>query len=255
MKNTIKKLSLTVALSSALTLVSCKDSLRILDGMGADTPDASVPTEKTEDYIDSFIFFGESTTYHLKSREVLSGGKDTKQVWAPMSGTVNLDSTTAALKIVFPETGEEITIGEALKKAQPQRIMLTFGLNGATYKIKKGEEYFRACYLALINKIRESSPSTEIYLQSCFPIARSMDMSAYTVDARTLNEYIDTVNSWTARLASDERLYYVDSAPCLKDNDGFLMKEYDGGDGFHLNRTAYEKILEYIKVNRPTEDN
>ena len=254
MKNTIKKLSLTVALSLALTLVSCTDSARILANTGTDTQDASVPTEKTEDYIGSFIFFGESTTYHMKSREVLSGGKNTKQVWAPRSGTVNLDATSATLKIVFPETGEEMTIGEALQKSKPARIMLTFGLNGATYKIKKGEEYFRTCYLSLINKIRESSPTTKIYLQSCFPISRSMDMNAYSVDARTLNDYIDVINSWTARLASDEGLYYVDSATCLKDADGFLMSEYDGGDGYHLNRAAYEKILEYIKGSRPTED-
>jgi len=254
-KNTIKKLSLTVALSLALTLVSCRDSARTLADTGTDTQNASVPTEKTEDYIDSFIFFGESTTYHMKSREVLAGGKNTKQVWAPRSGTVNLDTTTASLKIIFPETGEEITLAEALRTALPQRIMLTFGLNGATYKIKKGEEYFRACYLSLINMIRESSPSTKIYLQSCFPVSRSMDMSAYTVDACTLNEYIDIINTWSARLASDEGLYYVDSAPCLKDGDGFLMSQYDSGDGFHLNRAAYEKILEYIRVNRPTEDN
>ncbi len=257
MKNAIKKLSLTVALSSALTLVGCSDTARIAVGTSdtvSDTEKTPVLADKAEDYIDSFIFFGESTTYHMKSREILSGGKSTKQVWAPKSGTVNLDTTTASIKIVFPETGEEMTIGEALKKAQPTRIMLTFGLNGATHKIKKGEEFFRTCYLSLINKIRESSPSTKIYLQSCFPISESMDMSAYTVDAKSLNGYIDTVNSWTARLAKDEGLYYVDSAPCLKDGDGFLMNEYDSGDGYHLTAAAYEKILEYIRLNRPTED-
>ena len=254
MKNTIKKLSIIVAFALTLLLASCAKPPRDLsDTEGSD--DAFVQAEKAEDYIDSFIFFGESTTYHLKSREVLSGGKETTQVWAPRSGTASLDSTTASLKIVFPETGEEITLSEALKRKKPRRIMLTFGLNGATVKIKKGEEYFRTCYLSLIKKIRESSPETKIYLGSCFPISKSMDMSAYTVDALTLNGYIDKINSWTARLATDEGLYYVDSAPCLKGEDGFLKREYDAGDGYHLSAAAYEKILEYIRLNRPMEDN
>ena len=80
-------------------------------------------------------------------------------------------------------------------------------------------------------------------------------MSAYTIDAHTLNEYIDTINSWTAHLAADEGLYYVDSASTLKDSDGFLIKEYDVGDGYHLSASAYQKTLEYIRANRPTEDN
>ena len=257
MKSSIRKLLIAVTLCITLSLVSCMDTTDVTQDTSDNDTDAGAPhvlADKSEDYIDSFIFFGESTTYHMKSREVLSGGKSTKQIWAPKSGTVNLDTTTSSIKIVFPETGEEMTIGKALKKALPTRIMLTFGLNGATHKIKKGEEYFRTCYLSLINKIRESSPSTKIYLQSCFPISKSMDMSAYTVDAHTLNSYIDTINKWTARLAADEGLYYVDSAPCLKDGDGFLMNEYDSGDGYHLTVKAYEKILEYIRLNRQTED-
>ena len=66
-----------------------------------------------QEYIDSFVFIGESTTYHLKSRGVLSGGTNTDQVWGPKSGTLMLDPTTASCRIVYPETNEEIDIAEA----------------------------------------------------------------------------------------------------------------------------------------------
>ncbi len=257
MKSSIRKLSITVTLCVAISLVSCMDTSYAPQGTSDTDTDACAPpvlADKSEDYIGSFIFFGESTTYHMKSRGVLSGGKDTTQIWAPKSGTVNLDATTKSIKIVFPDTNEEISLSEAASRTCPARIMLTFGLNGATYKIKKGEEYFRTCYKLLISTIRESSPSTKIYLQSCFPISESMDMSAYTVDAQALNAYIDVINTWTARLAADEGLYYVNSASCLKDSRGFLMREYDSGDGYHLTAAAYQKILEYINLNRPTED-
>jgi len=204
-------------------------------------------------YIDSFIFIGESTTYHLKSRGVLSGGKNTKQVWGPKSGTVNLDTTIASLKIIYPDTGEELTVSEAISRKKPQRVLLTFGLNGAVEKIKRGEDYFRSCYMSLINIIRKNSPETTVVLQSCFPISNSMDMSSYSVDAPTLMRYIETINTWTMSLANSEGLGYLNTSEVLKDQNGFLLPEYDVGDGHHLTVAAYEKILEYIRTHAVTE--
>lgn len=220
---------------------SAEESFSALLG---ETPDGG------DEYIDSFVFFGESTTYHLKSRGVLSGGKNTCQVWAPENGTVNLDASVTSLKIVYPETGEKITVGEAVRRKRPKRILLTFGLNGAVSKIKAGEEYFRSCYLSLIDEIRLNSPETAIILQSCFPIAESMDMSNYSVSAATLSEYIATLNLWSLRLAEDEHLGYLNTAEALVDERGFLFSEYDAGDGHHLTTAAYLKILEYIRTHR-----
>lgn len=214
--------------------------------IAGETPDAG------EEYVDSFIFFGESTTYHLKSRGVLRGGKDTTQVWSPPSGTLNLDTTVSTVSVVYPMTGELLSLGEALKRSTPERILLTFGLNGAVEKVTRGEAYFRACYLSLINTIRENSPDTRIILQSCFPIASSMDMSNYSVDARTLNSYIDKINGWTLALAADEGLYFLNSASVMKDEDGFLRPEFDVGDGHHLSHEAYLTMLQYLRTHAVT---
>lgn len=202
-----------------------------------------------EEYIDSFIFLGESTTYHLKSRGVLKGGTDTHQVWSNKLGTINLDATIESLEVVYPQTGEQLPLAEALRRSRPERILLTFGLNGAVDKIRRGEEYFKACYLSLINVIREASPDTDIILQSCFPIGRNMDMSAYTVDATTLNGYIDTINSWTLRLATREGLKYLNTSEVLRDSNGFLKAEYSSEDSYHLNTEAYRAILFYIRTH------
>ena len=209
-----------------------------------ETPDAG------QEYIDSFIFIGESTTYHLKSRGVLSGGKETKQVWSPSSGTMTLDATISGVKIIYPPTGEELTIGQAAKRSTPKRVALTFGLNGAVTKIKRGKEYFFSCYLSLIDEIRSNSPNTIIILQSCFPIASDMDMSSYTVDAKLLSRYICTINLWTADLAKSEGLFYLNTWEILTDSNGFLYKKYSAEDGYHLNTEAYLKILEYIRTHK-----
>lgn len=205
-----------------------------------------------EEYIDGFVFLGESTTYHMKSRGVLRGGRQTTQVWSNRLGTINLDAEIGSLCVVYPETDAEMPLGEALRKSKPRRILLTFGLNGAAQKIRRGREYFCACYRDLITVIREESPETEIILQSCFPIGEDMDMSAFTVDAATLNGYIREINGWTLTLAAEEGLGYLDTCEVLRDERGFLKPEYCAEDSYHLNTEAYVEILRYIRTH-PSE--
>lgn len=206
-----------------------------------------------EEYIDSFIFIGESTTAHLKSRGVLKDGQNTRQVWTTKGGTMMLDTTTTSVKIVYPDTNEELTVGEAARRKKPQRVLLTFGLNGAVGKIKRGEAHFKDCYSALINAIHSASPTTEIILQSCPPIAKTMDTSAYGTDASTLNGYINTINSWTLSLATELELGYLNSTEVMKDTDGFLKPQYDAGDGYHLSTEAYLAMLEYMRTHGKRE--
>jgi hypothetical protein len=248
------KLSIILITALCASLISCSGS-----GSRLERPNERETAfmESTEDmgqeYIDSFIFIGESTTYHLKSRGVLSGGRETRQVWAPESGTLNLDSTITGVKIVYPETGERITIGEAAARKQPRRVLLTFGLNGAVQKVAAGEQYFRECYLSLIDAIRENSPNTQIIIQSCFPVSAHMDMTNYSVSAAQLCQKIATINSWSAALANDLGIGYLNTAEVLTDEGGFLIDGYDAGDGHHLNAQTYRIILEYIRTHAHKE--
>lgn len=261
----MKKLSyIILPVVLCITLSACTEGHQASDGSeetddtalreATDVGGALLPqsADMGTEYIDSFIFIGESTTYHMKSRGVLSGGKNTQQVWAPKNGTMTLDATVCSVRIVYPETGAEMTIAEAMRLKRPERAVLTFGLNGAIEKIKRGEEYFRSCYLALINSIRSSSPDTRIIIQACFPIAEDMDTSNYSVDAQTLSGYIATINLWALRLANDEGIGYLNTYEALAEPSGFLRSELDVGDGYHLTAAAYEIILEYIRTHADT---
>lgn len=250
-----KKLScaLSIFLLFGLMLPSCRPRDKEAEHVvsGAVIPTAVLP--KGEDlgqaYIDSFIFLGESTTYHLKSRGVLSGGTDTAQVWGPSNGTVNLDTTIATLKIVYPPTKELLTVGEAVRREQPARILLCFGLNGAVGNVKRGKDYFQSCYRLLIDTIQRNSPATEILLQSAFPVAENMDMTHFSVDLDTLNAHIRTINTWTKELAYSLGLGYLNTAEILTDESGRLFLAYQSGDGHHLSAEAYQKILYYIRTH------
>lgn len=247
----IKLSIIFLSLSLCSSLICCSQRTEIDSAVGGEV--SSVILDTTEDmgekYIDSLIFFGESTTYHLKSRGVLKNGTNTTQVWANKSGTANLDFTTKDLKIIYPETNETMTVAEAAGRAHPDYIVMCFGLNGAVQKINKGKDYFKGAYLRLIKSVIESSPETKIILQSAFPIAFSMDTSSFGVDAATLNSYIDKINSWTLELAFENGLRYLNTAEILKDKNNALLPEYDTGDGHHLNTEAYKKILTYIRTH------
>ncbi len=248
----IKRSRILPLLLSLLLLCSCDQPQSSLPVSEEEPKDSTLlgPTEDYgQEYLDRFVFFGESTTYHMKDRAVLLGGTDTLQVWGPDNGTVNLDATTPTLLLCYPDTGEHLTPAEAAEKKQPEYLVLCFGLNGAVQKVRQGEEAYQTCYRRLIDSLRAASPNTRIILQSAPPIAENMDMSRYTVSAEELNQCIDTLNRWTYALAEEEGLRYLNTAEILKDDAGMLRMDYQVGDGHHLTKEAYLAILTYIRTH------
>ena len=248
-------LSICTLLSLALNLASCargepRDNMPDTEAARLSAQaELKASEDMGQEYIDGIIFIGESTTYHLKSRGVLKDGKNTDQVWSTSAGTMMLDSAIADIRIVYPQTHEQISIGEAARRAHPKIFVLTFGLNGAVSKIERGEEYYKSCYLLLVDELRKNSPDSEIIIQACPPIADNMDTSAYRVSADTLNSYIDTLNGWAKSMCAEQGIYYLASDVVLKDKRGYLDSAYQVGDGYHLNAEAYEKMLYYMRTH------
>ncbi|MBO5883605.1 MAG: hypothetical protein J6Q78_04295 [Clostridia bacterium] len=226
-------------------------SLLFCSGSSMENEDIEVyeretPRDDEESYIDSFVFLGESTTSHMKNRGVLSGGKDTDKVWSTSSGTLCLDSSIDSVKLIIGD--KEMTVSECASTLRPRRIMLCFGLNGAKRNASANGAYFKSCYKRLISTIKEASPDTEIYIQSCYPIAENMDSSSYGCSPSELNTIIDTINSYARELSSELGLVFVDTAHLLKNERGMLRTEYQSGDGYHLTADAYVRVIEYIKT-------
>lgn len=215
-----------------------------------DPSPSSVVLGKTEDmgqaYQDSIIFIGDSTTAHLRSRGVLTGGKDTIQVWVPSDNTLLLDLNITKKKIVYPKTGNEMTFAEAAALEKPAYMVLTIGLNGVTSFVNN-KALYQNCYGKLIDAIEEASPDTKIILQSIFPVATNQQ--SFSADVKTLNGYIDTVNGYVKELAETRGLRYLDTASCLKDGEGNLIYSYQNGDGIHLTAEGYQVILDYIRTH------
>lgn len=202
------------------------------------------------DYQNSIVFIGDSTTAHLRSRGVLEGGTDTKQVWCPSNNTLLLTSEIASLKIVYPDTGEELTIGQAAQAKKPAFVIVTVGINGVI-AFSKNTGLFENCYQLLIDTIRQSSPDTVLMLQSVFPVSAGCD--SFSVNAASVNECIDLINKSVRKLCRENGLHYLDTQSVLKGSDNMMLPEYDNGDGIHLTKNGYQVILEYIRTHVPPE--
>ena len=197
-------------------------------------------------YQDSIIFVGDSTTAHLRSRGVLTGGTQTRQVWVPSDNTLLLDFNITKKKIVYPATGIEMTIAEAAEKEKPAYMILTVGLNGITSFVNN-KNLYQNCYGSLIDAIQKASPDTKIILQSVYPVAANQ--KTFSADAVTLNGYIDILNGYVKELAAAKEVRYLDTNSALKGPDGLLPEAYQNGDGIHLTAEGYRVILDYIRTH------
>ena len=204
-----------------------------------------VRLEQTEDYgqeyLDKIIFVGDSTTYGLKHYSMLSGGKNTKQVWVPASGTYSLNALVTTYKIVYPETGEEMTVAEAAALSKPEYMIITLGINyGVPYC---GETEFKKYYRMLLDDVTTASPETKIILQSIYPVATNNEIKDIT------NDKIDLANTWIEQLAEEYELKYLDTNSVLKGDDGYLPLTYQNGDGLHLLERGFDVVLNNIRTH------
>ena len=219
------------------------------EGAPADTPvDDGVTLLATPDagtsYQDKIIFVGDSLTAHLINRSVLTDGANTKQVWRCENNMMNLNSEVTSAKIIFPGTGEKMTVAEAAAKAQPEIMIITLGTDWGVAYLSETE--FKACYSALVQAIQKASPKTEIILQSIFPV---------TAGCTALdNTKIDTANKWVKAIAAENGCRYLDTQSILKDDKNCLKAEYcNSSDGIHLGTEAYVAILDYIRTHALTD--
>lgn len=231
----------TVCLHGTLTVLSLSQNEYFL----AETPDAGI------EYQDTLVFFGESTTAHLKSRGVLSGGKRTAQVFANESGTMLLSKKIKDQTILYPKTGERMTLAQAIATEQPAYMVLSFGLNGILGFAKNTNVYLD-CYQNLIDLIKQESPNTAIIIQTIYPVKAPKNTADwhFSESVEEINSKIQALNAVLPILAKQNQgVKIADTASVLRDDSGALLPQYDTGDGIHLTTDAYAKILSYLRTH------
>lgn len=244
-----KIIALILALVVVFALCACSSDKGEPDAKNDDPVATPTPTpvdlptelpeseDAGEEYIDRITFLGDSTTYGLGYYEMVSKS----QVWTDSAGTLALFNQSTA-NIVYPANGEEILIVDAVKRAQPDILVITLGVNGVSMM---DEEYFKSEYTSLIQSIQTASPDTKIICNSIYPVETSYEAKVPSIN----NVKIDAANGWIKQVAEATGTHFCNTASVLKAADGSMDPANGNGDGLHLCPTGFEKVLNYLRTH------
>lgn len=201
---------------------------------------SSVELLETEDmgqeYIDKFIFLGDSTTYGLDHYGIVSSN----QVWTPADRTFSLFNQSI-IRIYYPETGQEFTIEEILEQKKPEYLLITLGVNGIAQMDK---DYFMSEYESLVGRIQAASPETKIILNSIYPVAES-----YQYLGSINNLKIEDANLWIREIAENKGVRFINTNSALINDRYALPEDKQNGDGMHLTADAFDIVINYIRTH------
>ena len=134
----------------------------------------------------------------------------------------------------------------------PSKVVLLIGINDLCGDVS-GEEVVKNIG-EIVKLIKENRPYAKIYLESIYPINKTVDdkINGYVRDFSISNDDIVDINKKLESLAKDENITYIDMFNELVDSDGNLKLEYTE-EGLHMSDDGYDKITEvlikYIKEN------
>lgn len=180
----------------------------------------------TEDYFNDAVFIGDSRTVGLFE---YGGIEERADFLSKTSLTIYEVFTSTFLK--EEETGEKITIEDALKKKQYGKVYLMLGINelgtGTT-------ETFIKEYETVVGKLQELQPDAVIFVEGVMRVAGTKNEE----DPIFNNTNINDRNEAIKQLADQKSIFYLDVNEVVCDEEGNLNSEYTTDD-IHLKAQYY----------------
>ena len=188
-----------------------------------------------QEYLDGTLFIGDSNTV----RSMMYGHTKWDNVVAAVSmGVQHIPS----LKMTyFKGMKDAVTVPDAVKIIQPQRIIITYGTNNT---IGYSVETFLEKYKEGLDAIKKEWPYADIIINAIPPIDKERENLSITMQT------IDKFNKALAEFAKEEGYKFLNSSEALKDEEtGFAKKDFTIGDGVHLNKAGMEAMFNYFRTH------
>lgn len=186
-----------------------------------------------ESYFSDAVFVGNSRTEGFM---LYSGLKNVKS-YTYIGLKVDTIQTSKIAKL----NGEKVTIMEALKYSNFDKLYIMLGMNELGWAFP---DKFKEDYGTVIDQIKLAHPDATIYIQSILPVSKDKALH----DPIYNNNNIDRFNVLVRELAIEKEVYYLDVASAVKDSEGFLP-EGASFDGVHLKPDYCKVWLEYLKAH------
>ena len=184
-----------------------------------------VAEDERAEYFADALFIGDSRTVGLKEYGMLEDAT----FFAELGMSVFVLSNRKAAEF------EEI-----LTSKQYGKIYLMLGMNELGYGINKIEERYKG----VVEKIKVSQPNATIYL--CGNLHVTFEGNR---DKIYNNDNINSVNAIIAKMADNERTFYIDVNELFDDDKECLATEYSC-DACHIYGKYYKEWADWLYNNR-----
>lgn len=140
-------------------------------------------------------------------------------------------------KINLSRNGVPVTVPEGIKRAKAKRAFVMLGLNdGAGSQLEKHLGF----YERMITRILEANPGLELIALSVTPVVKAAQTK------RLSQLYIDQFNHGLEALCEKMGVFYLDVSTALKDEEGYLNRDFSSDRQVHLNDQGIETLVETL---------
>lgn len=192
------------------------------------------------DYFKSCLFIGDSVTLGLSTFQKL----EPQNVFASIGMNITKINTEKLSKDIGVYYVNKTAV-EAVQEAKPENIYIMLGSNGIAWL---SNDYMIKKYSEFIDILKETSPTSNIYILSIPPVTAGRENFAKE-DGPILNSNIDAYNSELLKMANDKSVYFVDLNTGLKNNEGKFDTDMAAKDGLHFQPSTCDIMLEYIMTH------
>ena len=191
-------------------------------------------------YFDDAIFLGDSLADGFK---VYNRSLDLSKSTAKYLTQKSTTPRTFLQPGVRVDAGDgPVDVWAVIEQVQPGKMYLTLGTNAL---MAMTPEDFIATYYQLIDKIRRTTPDTQIYVTTITPVTAWKSQS----EPRLSFERIYRSNQLIAKMCVDKNLALINLYEVLKNSSGYLREDIAAKDGYHLSPTGYRQWLEYLTTH------
>lgn len=129
---------------------------------------------------------------------------------------------------------------------QPSKLFIKIGINDIAKNIP--EDVISKNIFAIVQKVKQGSPNSQIYVHSILPVNDSVKTEYPHVYNK--NENVRNVNRQLMRKAKQVGFVFIDLNKAFSDKQGKLDVRYADKDGLHLNPAGYRLWVAILKKKR-----
>ena len=152
--------------------------------------------------------------------------------------SMHLESVTEGFLQLF-YGGELFFPLDLIERLAPEKLFIHLGINDI--RGEEGVEAEMELWGVLLERVRERSPETKLFLTSCFPMWVGMEQEKLN------NALICAYNERLRAFCEENGCVYVDLAEYFRGEDGGIIESYSSDHYVHLSGEAAQLWAEQMK--------